>query len=78
LLIWFVIYHYLQPITQWFVFNLLGMTRGEPLAEAIFFFIYEFPKVMLLLVLIIFLVGIIRTYFTPETHSQSNLKGKRH
>ncbi len=76
LLIWFVIYHYLQPITQWFVFNLLGMTRGEPLAEAIFFFIYEFPKVMLLLVLIIFFVGIIRTYFTPE-RTRKALEGKK-
>ena len=76
LLIWFVIYHYLQPVTQWFVFNLLGMTRGEPLAEAIFFFIYEFPKVMLLLVLIIFFVGIIRTYFTPE-RTRKALEGKK-
>jgi hypothetical protein len=76
LLIWIVIYYYLQPVTQWFVFNLLGMTRGEPLAEAIFFFIYEFPKVMLLLVLIIFLVGIIRTYFTPE-RTRKALEGKK-
>jgi uncharacterized protein len=36
------------------------------LTEAVKFFIYEVPKVLLLLTLIVFGVGIIRTYFSPE------------
>jgi len=74
--IWFLIYHYLQPFTDWFVFTALGMTKGEHLAETLWFFIFEFPKVMLLLTLIIFFVGIIRTYFTPE-RTRKALEGKK-
>jgi len=74
--IWFLIYHFLQPFTDWLVFSALGMTKGEHLADAIWFFIFEFPKVMLLLTLIIFFVGIIRTYFTPE-RTRKALEGKK-
>ncbi len=74
--LWYLVYHYLQPVTEWLVFSAFGMTKGAPLAEAIWFFIFEFPKVMLLLTLIIFLVGIVRTYFTPE-RTRKALEGKR-
>lgn len=74
--VWFLIYHNLQPFTDWIVFNVLGMTKGEHLAEALWFFIFEFPKVMLLLTLIIFLVGIVRTFFTPE-RTRKALEGKK-
>ncbi len=74
--VWYLIYHYLQPFTDWFVFSALGMTKGEHLAEALWFFIFEFPKVLMLLTLIIFFVGIIRTYFTPE-RTRKVLEGKK-
>ena len=64
--VWFLLYHYLQPLADGLVVSVLGLTEGEHLTEAIRFFVFEFPKVMLLLTLIIFCVGIIRTYFTPE------------
>lgn len=73
---WFLMYHYLLPITDWFVFDVLGLTKGAHFAEALWFFIFEFPKVMLLLTLIIFFVGIIRTYFTPE-RTRKALEGKK-
>jgi uncharacterized membrane protein YraQ (UPF0718 family) len=74
--IWYIIYHYLQPFTDWLVFSAMGMTKGEHLAETIWFFIFEFPKVLLLLTLIIFFVGIIRTFFTPE-RTRKALEGKK-
>ena len=74
--VWYLIYHNLQPFTDWFVFSVLGMTKGEHLAEALWFFIFEFPKVLMLLTLIIFFVGIIRTYFTPE-RTRKALEGKK-
>ena len=74
--IWYLIYHFLQTFTNWLVFSVFGMTKGERLAEAIWFFIFEFPKVILLLALIIFFVGIIRTYFTPE-RTRKALEGKK-
>jgi hypothetical protein len=45
------------------------------LTETLRFFIYEVPKVFLLLILIIFIVGIIRSYFSPEK-TRKALKGK--
>jgi hypothetical protein len=74
--IWFLIYHNLQPMTDWFIDTTLGMTKGAHLTEALRFFVFEFPKVMLLLTLIIFFVGIIRTYFTPE-RTRKALEGKK-
>ena len=74
--IWFLIYHNLQPMTDWLIDTTLGMTKGAHLTEALRFFVFEFPKVMLLLTLIIFFVGIIRTYFTPE-RTRKALEGKK-
>ncbi len=74
--LWYLVYHYLQPMVDWFVFSALGMIKGEHLAEAIWFLLFEFPKVMLLLTLIIFFVGIIRTFFTPE-RTRKALGGKK-
>jgi uncharacterized membrane protein YraQ (UPF0718 family) len=74
--LWYAVYHYLQPFTGWLVFSACGLTRGAHLAETIWFFIFEFPKVMLLLTLIIFFVGIIRTFFTPE-RTRKALEGKK-
>lgn len=74
--VWWLIYKNLENAADWFVFSLLGMTKGEHLAEAIRFFVFEFPKVMLLLTLIIFFVGIIRTFFTPD-RTRKALEGKK-
>ena len=64
--IWYIIYVNLQPVTDWFVDTVLGMTKGAHLTQALRFFIFEFPKVLMLLVLIIFFVGILRSFFTAE------------
>jgi uncharacterized protein len=72
---WFLIYHYLKPLTDWLVDDIFGMTAGTHLTEAVRFFIFEVPKVLLLLTLIIFFVGIIRSYFSPEK-TRKALEGK--
>lgn len=74
--IWFLIYHFLQPITDFLVDDIFKLSKGEHLTEAIRFFIFEVPKVMLLLAFIIFFVGIIRTFFTPEK-TRKALEGKK-
>ncbi len=73
--VWYLIYHNLQPVTDWLVDDVLGLTKGKHLTEAIRFFVFELPKVMLLLTLIIFFVGIIRSYFSPE-RTRKALEGK--
>lgn len=74
--VWFILYHYLQPLTDWLVDSVLRLPAGSHLTESIRFFIFEFPKVLLLLTLIIFFVGIIRTFFTPE-RTRKALEGKK-
>jgi len=74
--VWYIIYHNLQPGTDWLIDSVFGMTKGEHLTEALRFFVFEFPKVMMLLTLIIFIVGIIRTFFTPE-RTRKVLEGKK-
>lgn len=70
LLGWILLYYFLQPITDFIIDDLFVMSSGKHLTETLRFFIFEVPKVLLLLVLIIFFVGIIRTYFTPEKTRQ--------
>ena len=73
--IWYIIYVNLQPVTDWFVDTVLELVKGAHLTETIRFFIFEFPKVLLLLVLIIFFVGILRSFFTAE-RTRKALEGK--
>jgi uncharacterized membrane protein YraQ (UPF0718 family) len=72
---WYLVYHYLQPVTDWLIDTVAGLTKGSKLTEAIRFFVFEFPKVLLLLTLIIFFVGIIRSWFSPE-RTRKVLEGK--
>lgn len=74
--VWYLIYKNLQPITDWLIDSVLGLTKGAHLTETLRFFIFEFPKVLMLLVLIIFFVGILRSFFTPE-RTRKALEGKR-
>ena len=74
--IWYLVYKNLKVTTDWFIDDMLGLVKGEHLTEALRFFVFEFPKVILLLTLIIFLVGIIRTFFTPE-RTRKALEGKK-
>jgi len=73
--VWFLLYHNLQWLTDKLVYNIFNMAEGSHLTEAIRFFIFEVPKVLMLLTLIIFFVGIIRTYFSPE-RTRKALEGK--
>ena len=73
--VWYVIYINLQPVTDWLIDTIFGLKKGAHLTEALRFFIFEFPKVLMLLVLIIFFVGILRSYFTAE-RTRKALEGK--
>lgn len=73
---WFALYRSLDPVSRWIIYSALGMSESSHLASAIQFFIFEVPKVLMLLVLIVFAVGVIRSFFTPERTRQI-LAGKR-
>jgi len=74
--LWFLIYYNLEPITDYIIYNLIQLPTGSHLTETLWFFLFEVPKVMLLLVLIIFIVGVIRSYFSAEK-TRDFLAGKK-
>ncbi len=73
--LWIIIYWNLQPLSDFVIDDVFGMIQGKHLTETLRFFIFEVPKVMLLLVLIIFGVGILRSYFSTEK-TRKMLEGK--
>ncbi len=75
-IIWFALYKNLAVIAKWLTYSLLGFTLGSHIGSAVEFFIFEVPKVLMLLVVVVYGVGIIRTFFTPE-RTRSLLAGKK-
>ncbi|HIJ78782.1 MAG: permease [Desulfobulbaceae bacterium] len=76
LVIWLTIYSQLLPLAQLISHELFGLKPGSHLGEAVVFFIYDTPKVFMLLLLVIFGVGILRSFFTP-TSTRKILAGRR-
>ncbi|HEY9165142.1 MAG TPA: permease [Candidatus Kryptonia bacterium] len=66
LLVWIIVYVSLQSISDGIVFGIIKMQPASRVTETVRFFLFEAPKVLMLLVLIVFGIGIIRTYFSPE------------
>jgi len=67
LAVWFSVYHFLAPASSWLVRTLPWLVPGSHPALAVEFFLYEVPKVLMLLVLIVFVMGVVRSFFSPET-----------
>lgn len=73
--VWVLLYSNLE----WFAALLLqvaGMSRESRLGEAFSFFIYEVPKVLLLLTGVVFVMGVVHTFVSPE-RTRAMLSGRR-
>lgn len=55
-----------EKFVDFLVFNLLGLDKEAHLTQALHFFIYDTIKIFILLIVIIFLVSYLRTYFNTE------------
>ena len=75
LLAWVAAYVSLVPFAD-FVIAALGLSRQTHLGEALHFFFYDTPKVLLLLTGIVFIMGVIHTFVAPE-RTRALLSGKR-
>jgi uncharacterized membrane protein YraQ (UPF0718 family) len=73
--IWYAVYGHLIPFSEW-IASLFPVDRHSHTGEAIAFFLYDVPKVMMLLTLIVFAMGVVRTWFSPEK-TRALLSGKR-
>jgi uncharacterized protein len=76
LYLWWIIYTHLQPVTSFMTFKVFRLPQGTHIGETVAFFIYETPKVLMLLTLVVFAMGIIRSFFTPEK-TRDMLAGNR-
>ncbi len=65
LMAWGGVYSQLVPFSDWVV----ASTQADPnshLGDAVSFFAYDTPKVLMLLTLVVFAMGVVRSYFSPE------------
>jgi uncharacterized membrane protein YraQ (UPF0718 family) len=74
--LWFIIYRQLNSFAGFLTYNVFSVQQGSHLGAAVHFFLYDTPKVIMLLTLVIFGVGVVRTFFTPE-RTRKILAGKR-
>ena len=73
---WYGIYASLDSVAKWVTYSLLQLEQGRHLSSAVEFFVFETPKVLMLLTLVVFGVGVIRSFFTPE-RTRKILSGRR-
>ncbi len=52
-----------QNIADWLVYNVFNLNEEQHLAEALNFFIYDTTKILILLFIVIFFMGIVNSYF---------------
>jgi len=64
-LVWLCLYRTLVPASEALV-AVLPVARDSHLGGAIQFFFYDTPKVLLLLTGVVFVMGMVNSYFTPE------------
>ncbi len=70
-----IFYFFLDKGADFAAYSLFKLEKGTHLGEAVRFFIYDYPKVLILLTVIIFFTGIIRSFFSPEK-TRKTLEGK--
>jgi uncharacterized membrane protein YraQ (UPF0718 family) len=72
---WFAAYNLIQPLADWLSYTVMGFPADSRLGQSIAFFLYDVPKILLLLSGMIFLITILRTFFSPE-QTRTVLGGK--
>jgi uncharacterized membrane protein YraQ (UPF0718 family) len=72
---WWAVYHNLQRFADRVTVTALHLAPTSHLGTAVQFFVFEVPKVLMLLALVVFGVGILRSFFTPE-RTRAILAGK--
>lgn len=66
LVAWWAVYLNLPAASRALTYGVLGLTPGSHLGEAVEFFLYDTPKVLMLLALVVFGIGMVRSFFTPQ------------
>jgi len=72
---WLIAYNVIEPLANWLTYGLLGLADGSHLGESVAFFLYDVPKILLLLSGMIFAISILRSFFSAE-RTRALLGGK--
>jgi len=73
---WIGVYQLNEYLWDWFLYGAIGMNPTDRLTETIHFFLYDTIKIALLLVGIIFIVTVLRSFMSVE-RTRALLGGKR-
>jgi uncharacterized protein len=73
---WIAAYNLIQPLADWIAYTVLNLPVDSQLGQSVAFFLYDVPKVLLLLTGMVFVISIIRTFFSAE-RTRALLGGKR-
>jgi hypothetical protein len=68
---WLVAWFANLPAANWIAFELIGLEPGTHVGEAVAFFVYDVPKVLLLLTGVVWLVSFIRSFVSPDRVRQA-------
>lgn len=66
LTLWIVAYVLIEPLSLWIVTDVLRLNTAEPLGAALQFFLYDTPKILLLLAIMLYGLGWIRAGMDGE------------
>ena len=61
-----LLYYFLQPLVNYFTYNLLGLNPASHFGTSVNFFFYDTIKILILLFVISSLMGVINAYFPIE------------
>jgi hypothetical protein len=74
--LWLAAYNLTQPLADWLTYRVLQLPQGSHLGASVAFFLYDVPKILLLLSGMIFVISLVRSFFSPE-RTRLLLGGKR-
>lgn len=65
-LAWWAAYTALPAASQWLTYDVIGLAHGSHLGESVAFFLYDVPKLLLLLSGMIFVISLVQTFIDTQ------------
>ncbi len=64
--LWYLVYSSVKPFSTWLSFDVLGLDPTSQLGLAVEFFLYDTPKILLLLVMMVYVIGWLRAALNTD------------
>jgi uncharacterized membrane protein YraQ (UPF0718 family) len=65
-LLWWVAYSSVQGVADWLTFGLLGLSHESAIGQSLSFFLYDVPKILLLLAGMIFVITLLQSFIDTQ------------